>query len=43
VTRKELGLEGAPYRHDERHSELLEPQIRKLMERGVYTPPDGSG
>jgi hypothetical protein len=36
---KGLYLEVAPYKHDEYRERVLEPQIRKLQERGIYAPP----
>jgi predicted amidohydrolase len=37
---KNLYLERAPYTHDEYREEVLEAQVRKLQERGVYARPD---
>jgi predicted amidohydrolase len=36
---RNLYLERAPYTHDEYHERVLEPQVRKLTERGVYAAP----
>jgi predicted amidohydrolase len=37
---KNLYAERAPYKHDEYRREVLEPQIARLQERGVYAPQD---
>jgi predicted amidohydrolase len=39
---KNLYLERAPYTHDEYREHVLEAQVRKLQERGVYARPDGA-
>jgi hypothetical protein len=36
-----IGLVPTMWEHDEYRSEVLEPQIRKLTERGICAPPDG--
>jgi predicted amidohydrolase len=36
---KNLYLDQAPYTHDEYRQNVLEPQIRKLHQRGTYAPP----
>ena len=36
---KNLYLDQAPYTHDEYREHVLDPQIRKLQERGIYAPP----
>jgi hypothetical protein len=36
---KGLYLDRAPYKHDDYREHVLEPQIRKLQERGTYAPP----
>jgi predicted amidohydrolase len=37
---KNLYLDRAPYTHDEYREEVLEAQVRKLQERGIYAAPD---
>ncbi len=37
---KNLYLERSPYTHDEYREEVLEPNIRRLQERGTYARPD---
>jgi hypothetical protein len=39
---RNLCADRAPYKHDEYRREVLEPRVRLLQERGVYTPPDGA-
>ena len=36
---KNIYLDRAPYNHDEYRSEVLEPNIERLVERGVYAEP----
>jgi hypothetical protein len=36
---KGLCLDRAPYKHDDYREHVIEPQIRKLQERGTYAPP----
>ena len=36
---KNLYLDRAPYTHAEYRENVLEPQIRKLQQRGTYVPP----
>jgi predicted amidohydrolase len=36
---KNIYLDRAPYTHEEYREHVLEPQIRKLQERGIYAPP----
>ena len=38
---RNLYLDRAPYTHAEYHEHVLEPQVRKLTERGVYAAPAG--
>jgi predicted amidohydrolase len=40
---KNLYLDRVPYKHDEYREEVLEQQILKLRERGIYGPPPGDG
>jgi predicted amidohydrolase len=40
---KNLYAERAPYDHDGYRREVLEPQVRKLQERGIYASPDDGG
>lgn len=40
---RNLYLDRAPYTHGEYHEHVLEPQVRKLTERGVYAAPAGRG
>ncbi len=40
---KNLYADRAPYKHDEYRREVLEPQVRRLHERGVYAPADSAG
>jgi predicted amidohydrolase len=37
---KNLYVDQAPYKHDEYREQVIDPQIRKLQERGTYAPPD---
>ena len=37
---KNLYAERPPYNHDEYRRNVIEPQVRKLQERGVYAAPD---
>lgn len=39
---KNLYADRAPYNHDEYRREVLEPQVRRLQERGIYAPVDGA-
>jgi hypothetical protein len=40
---KNLYLDRVPYKHDEYREEVLEQQILKLRERGIYGPPPEGG
>ena len=37
---KNIYLDRAPYTHDEYRTEVLEPAVRALQERGVYAKPE---
>jgi hypothetical protein len=39
---KNIYLDRAPYNHDEYRSEVLEPNIERLIERGVYAEPSSA-
>jgi len=39
---KNLYADRPPYRHDDYRREVLEPQVRRLQERGLYAPADSA-
>ena len=36
---RNLYLDRAPLGHEDHHAQVLEPNVRRLEERGVYAPP----